>query len=73
MENNWIPCKPGHMPEDDKRYEGKKIINVLVTTVTGRVTKVQRCKNGDHWYWGRIYGQPKAWMPLPKPYRETAE
>ena len=30
------------MPEDDKRYEGKKVINVLVTTNRGMVTKVQR-------------------------------
>ena len=27
------------MPEDDKRYEGKKVINVLVTTNRGMVTK----------------------------------
>lgn len=30
------------MPEDDERYKGKKVINVLVTTATNKVTKVQR-------------------------------
>lgn len=58
------------MPEDDKRYEGKKVINVLVTTATNKVTKVQRQFYRDHWYWGRIYGEAKAWMPLPEPYSE---
>lgn len=38
------------MPEDDKRYEGKKVINVLVTTNRGIVTKVQRqCYDGT-WF-----------------------
>lgn len=23
-----------------------------------------------HWYWGRIYGGVKAWMPLPDTYIE---
>lgn len=27
------------MPEDDKRYKGKKVIDVLVTTATNKVTK----------------------------------
>ena len=39
---NWIKCEPGHMPEDDERYKGEKVINVLVTTGRGNVTKVQR-------------------------------
>lgn len=38
----WIKCAEGKMPEDDKRYEGKKVVNVLVTTNRGIVTKVQR-------------------------------
>lgn len=58
------------MPEDDKRYEGKKVINVLVTTNRGMVTKVQRQYYDGTWYWGRINGGMKAWMPLPEPYRE---
>lgn len=72
---DWIPCKD-KMPEDDERYKGKKIINVLVTTSTNKVTKVQRKhhKNYDGtyngWYWGRVYGECKAWMPLPEPYKE---
>lgn len=72
----WIKCEPGHMPEDDKRYKGKKTINVLVTTDSGVVTKVQRIyyisissKVGS-WYWGRIGGTMKAWMPLPELYKE---
>lgn len=39
---NWIKCEKGHMPEDDQRYKGKKVINVLITTNRGNVTKVQR-------------------------------
>jgi hypothetical protein len=58
------------MPEDYKRYEGKKVINVLVITNRGMVTKVQRQYYDGTWYWGRINGDIKAWMPLPKPYRE---
>ena len=72
----WIKCEPGHMPEDDERYKGKKAINVLVTTDGGVVTKVQRILYTDFrtketsWYWGRIGGSMRAWMPLPKPYKE---
>lgn len=71
--SKWIKCIEGQMPEDFGCYKGKKVINVLVTTSQGNVTKVQRIKyNGDdgHWYWGRIYGKVKAWMPLPEPYTE---
>lgn len=67
--NDWIPCKPGQMPEDDKRYEDNLVINVIVTTNRGTVTKVQRifdCEFG--WHWGRI-SKIKAWMPLPEPYK----
>lgn len=37
------------------------------------VTKVQRKQYYDEtsWYWGRIYGEVKAWMPLPEPYKEN--
>ena len=51
------------MPEDDERYKGKKVINV---------TKVQRIFNdyANTWYWGRICGGMRAWMPLPEPYKE---
>ena len=69
----WIKCIKGQMPEDFECYDGKKVINVLVTTKTGKVTKVQRiydnCTN-PYWHWGRIYGGVKAWMPLPDPYTE---
>lgn len=59
------------MPEDDQRYKGKKVINVLITTNKGNVTKVQRKQYSDGtWYWGRIYGEI-AWMPLPEPYKEN--
>lgn len=74
MSENWIKCIEGQMPEDDNRYSNNKIINVLATTAYGRVTKVQRIHdtfNGnDCWYWGRVHGGVKAWMPLPKPYKE---
>lgn len=69
----WIKCIEGQMPEDFDCYDGKKIINVLVTTNTGKVTKVQRMYSSGtnpHWYFGRIYGGVKAWMPLPDPYTE---
>ena len=67
---DWIKCIPGQMPEDDERYKGNKIINVLVTASNGEVAKVQRLLCGGYWRWGRIYGKVKAWMPLPEPYRE---
>ena len=45
------------MPEDDERYKDKKVINVLVTTDRGMVTKVQRYKYDETtWFWGRING-----------------
>ena len=40
VDSGWIKCVPGQMPEDDKRYKGRKVINVLVTTANGEVTKV---------------------------------
>ena len=73
---NWIKCEPGHMPEDDERYKGKKVINVLVTTDKGFVTKVQRIyyegfrSEEKYWCWSRIGGKMRAWMPLPEPYKE---
>lgn len=48
----WIKCEPGKMPEDFDT-QNRKVINVLVTTNTGKVTKVQRLKNGYRdggWY-----------------------
>ena len=44
------------MSEDDKRYEGKKAINVLVATHRGMVTKVQRQYYDGTWYWGGMTG-----------------
>lgn len=71
MNTDWIKCAEGQMPEDDMRYKGKKVINVLVTTNGGVVTKVQRQFCGEYgWAWGRILGGMKAWMPLPEPYKE---
>lgn len=68
---DWIPCKEGQMPEDfDKK--NRKVLNVLVTTENGKVTKVQRIRDEWHedWYWGRIYCKVKAWAPLPEKYEE---
>lgn len=73
MEMNWIKCESGMMPEDDPKYLGRKAINVLVTTTSGNVTKVQRYIYSDSWHWGSrgtINGLPIAWMPLPEPYKE---
>lgn len=67
--NGWIPVSE-KLPEEDERYKGRKAIDVLVTTSNGRVTKVQRQSKYDYWCWGRIYGEPTAWQPLPKPYKE---
>lgn len=70
---DWIPCKEGQMPEDfDKK--NRKVLNVLVTTATGKVTKVQRIRDEWHedWYWGRICCKVKAWAPLPEKYEEDA-
>lgn len=65
----WIPCEI-KMPEDCERYKGKKIIDVLVTTDRGKVTKVQRIFDEFiGWHWGRILGEMRAWMPLPRPYK----
>lgn len=72
VDSGWIKCVPGQRPEDNERYKGKKIINVLITTESGNVTKVKRIYSNysDRWYWGRTYDKPKAWMPLPRPYKE---
>lgn len=72
VDSGWIKCTSGHMPEDCEMYKGRKVINVLITTAKGEVTKVQRMYSNysDKWYWGRVYGQPKAWMSLPKGYKE---
>ena len=68
---DWIPCKEGQMPEDfDKK--NRKVLNVLVTMETGKVTKVQRIRNEWHedWYWGRICCNVKPWAPLPEKYED---
>lgn len=64
-------------PEQCPRYEGKHIIDILVTTHNGRVTKVQykqwQNNKGEYenrWYCGRIHGELVAWMPLPEPYKK---
>lgn len=70
MENGgWIPVA-SLLPEDDERYKGRKVIDVLVTTAKGKVTKVQRQSHNGYWWWGRIYGEPTAWQPLPEPYKK---
>lgn len=65
----WIPVEE-KLPEDDERYKGRKVIDVLVTTAKGKVTKVQRQSHNGYWWWGRIYGEPTAWQPLPEPYKK---
>lgn len=70
-DDGWIPVEE-RLPEEDERYKGRKAIDVLVTTSNVRVTKVQRQSKYDYWCWGRIYGEPTAWQPLPKPYKEKS-
>ena len=66
--DGWIPVEE-RLPEEDERYKGRKVIDVLVTTAKGKVTKVQRQSHNGYWWWGRIYGEPTAWQPLPEPYK----
>lgn len=68
-DNDWIPVEE-KLPEEDERYKGRKVIDVLVTTAKGKVTKVQRQSHNDYWWWGRIYGEPTAWQPLQEPYKK---
>lgn len=63
----WISVKD-RLPEDDERYKDRKVIDVLVSTDRGIVTKVQRISNKGYWYWGRIFSNIIAWMPLPNKY-----
>ena len=67
-DDGWIPVEE-RLPEEDERYKGRKVIDVLVTTAKGKVTKVQRQSHNGYWWWGRIYGEPTAWQPLPEPYK----
>lgn len=71
----WIKCEKGRMPEDFEEDKDKKVIHVLVTTTTGEVTKMRRTyanwAGDEFWSWEHIYDTPKAWMPLPEPYKEN--
>lgn len=71
--NQWIDVD-NLLPENDKQYKDKKVIDVLVTTKRGYVTKVRRYKDTyygkDLWYWGRLRSDIIAWMPLPEPYKK---
>jgi hypothetical protein len=77
--DNWIPCSKS-MPEDFLTYNRNTsypVINVLVTTENGKVTKLQRIGDKGYdekheltWRWGRIHGGIKAWQPLPEGYKE---
>lgn len=73
--DNWFKFSELR-PEQCEEYKGKHIIDILITTSRGKVTKVQYIQrknyNGeweDYWYCGRIYGEAIAWMPLPSAYR----
>lgn len=66
MDNKWIPVED-KLPEQDLRYKGRKVMSVLVSTKRHTVHTINRMKDGDKWYWGRIKGII-AWQPLPKPY-----
>lgn len=75
--NDWVPCSKA-IPEDVLSYNknvSNPVINVLITTKSGKVTKVQRM--GSKWWddkeffwsWGRIHDEVKAWMKLPDGYK----
>jgi hypothetical protein len=66
--DEWISVDD-MLPENAERYKGRKVIDVLVTTEKGLVTKVQRQCYRDSWSWGRIFSRVVAWMPLPKAYK----
>ena len=74
--NGWIKFEK-LKPEQYFGYKGKHVIDILVATDKGKVTKVQYIqyknldgKYEDRWHIGRIYGKAIAWQPLPEPYRE---
>lgn len=77
-ETDWTPCSES-MPEDVLTYNkntSHPVIDVLVTTNGGKVTKLQRIGDKGYdgtdslfWYWGRICGGVKAWQPLPEGYK----
>lgn len=73
LDDLWIPCEKGSMPEDFECNKGKEIIDVLVTTKYGNVTRLQRRKEKrfgkECWLWARLYGEMKAWRPLPEGYK----
>lgn len=62
--DGWISVED-MLPENAERYKDRKVIDVLVSTDRGIVTKVQRISNKGYWYWGRIFSNIIAWMPLP--------
>lgn len=72
LKEPWIKCVKGQMPEDMSCYKNRKVIDVLITTKYGKVTKVQRVYNewagNKYWSWGRIHDEPKAWMSMPGKY-----
>lgn len=63
--SRWIPCSE-QQPQESGWY--------LVTAKTGNVDKayyrVARPDQGGS-YWHRGIRKPLAWMPLPKPFKET--
>lgn len=66
---DWIPTDKKN-PEDIEQFRNFKVINVLITTKNGRVTKGQRFLDyKGNWCWGRKLS-PIAWALLPEPYRK---
>lgn len=67
--DNWVPVSD-YLPEQDERYNGRKIINVLVSTTNGTVHALTRRKRSKDWSWsGRIFSDIIAWQPLPESYK----
>lgn len=76
--NRWIPCSEQipEEPEENPLFEGKCLEVYLVTTKYGsseqdRVYPFRAFWNGINFTDGMNILDVIAWMPLPKPYRES--
>lgn len=78
LPNRWIPCSEQipEEPEENPLFEGKCLEVYLVTTKYGsseqdRVYPFRAFWNGINFTDGMNILDVIAWMPLPKPYRES--
>ena len=78
LPNRWIPCSEQipEEPEENPLFEGKCLEVYLVTTKYGsseqdKVYPFRAFWNGINFTDGMNILDVIAWMPLPKPYRES--